>query len=170
MFFFRSSVLCVTLLCRKATFPVHRRHVAIITPVLKKQNADPDEPKNYRPISNLTFISKVLERIIVEQITQHLEEADLMPEFQSAYRKHHCTVSALMKVLSDSLDAADCRQVTLLGLLDLSAAFDTVDHDIPLVRLETLFGIGGSVLAWLKSFLSDRQQAVSLNGVTSAFH
>ena len=105
----------------------------------------------------------------MEQVTQHLEEADLMPEFQSAYRKHHCTVSALMKVLSDSLDAADCRQVTLLGLLDLSAAFDTVDHDIPLVRLETLFGIGGSVLAWLKSFLSDKQQAVSLNGVTSAF-
>ena len=85
-----------------------------------------------------------------------------MPEFQPAY--------ALMKVLSDILDAVDSRKVTLLGLFDLSAAFDTVDHDILLVRLETSFGIGGSVLAWLKSFLSDRQRAISLNGVTSAFH
>ena len=143
---------------------------AIITPVLKKQNADQDEPNNYRPISKLTFISKVLERIVEEQVTQHLEEADLMSEFQSAYRKHHCTVSALMKVPSDILDAADSRQVTLLGLLDLSAAFDTVDHDILLVRLETSFAIGGSVLTWRKSLLSDRQQAVSLNGVTSAFY
>ena len=54
---------------------------AIVTPAPKKQNADQDEPKNYRPISNLTFILKVLKRIVVEQVTQHLEEADLMPEF-----------------------------------------------------------------------------------------
>ena len=75
-----------------------------------------------------------------------------------------------MKVLSDTLDAADSRQVTLLGLLDLSATFDTVYHDILLVHLETSFGISGYVplLVCLKLFLSDRQQAVSLNGVTSA--
>jgi len=89
---------------------------AIITPVLKKQKADPDEPKNCRPISNLTFISKVLEWIVVQQVTQHLEVADLMPEYRSAYRKHHCTESVLMKVLSDILGVADSRQVTLLGL------------------------------------------------------
>ena len=70
--------------------------------------------------------------------------------------KHHSTESALMKVLSDILDAADC-QVTLLGLLDLSAAFDTVDHNILLQRLGTSFGLGGPVLEWLKSFLSSRQ-------------
>ena len=91
----------------------------------------------------------------MEQVIQHLEEADLMPEFQSAYRKHHCTESVLMKVLSDILDAADSRHLTFLALLDLSAAFNTVDHDILLLRLETLFGIGVSVQAWLKSFLSD---------------
>ena len=105
----------------------------------------------------------------MEQVTQHLAAASLMPEFQSAYRKHHCSESALVKVMSDILDAADSRQVTLLGL-DLSAAFDTVDHDILLVRLETSFGICGTVLAWLRSFLSDRQQAVSFHGITSVFH
>ena len=161
-------VMCNTSL-REGCLP-RTQKTAIITPVLKKQNADTDEPKNYRPISNLTFMSKVLEQIVAAQVTQHLEEVDLMPEYQSAYRKHHSTESALMKVLSDILDAADCRQVTLLALLDLSAAFDTVDQNILLVRLKTSFGIGGSVLAWLKSFLSDRQQAVSLNGVTSALH
>ena len=82
---------------------------------------------NDRPISNLTFISKVLERIVAEQVTQNLKEADLTPEFQSAYRKHHSTESPLMKILSDTLDEADPRQVTLLALRDLSAAFDTVD-------------------------------------------
>ena len=93
-----------------------------------------------------------------------------MPEFQSAYRKHRCTESALMKVMSDILDTADSPQVTLLGLLDVSAVFDTVDHDILLVRLETSFGICGTVLTWLRSFLTDRQQAVSFHGITSVFH
>ena len=74
-----------------------------------------------------------------------------------------------MKVLSDILDAADCRQLTLLGLLDLSAAFDTVDHNILLQRLGTSFGFGGPVLEWLKSFLSSRQQAVMFRGQTSAY-
>jgi len=142
---------------------------AIITPVLKKPGADPDDPKNYRPISNLTFMSKIIERLVVEQMTQHLDENNLMPQCQSAYRKHHSTESALMKVLSDILDAADCRQVTLLGLLDLSAAFDTVDHNILLQRLGTSFGLGGPVLEWLKSFLSSRQQAVMFRGQTSAY-
>ena len=101
---------------------------AIITPVLKKPSLDPDELKNYRPISNLTFISKVIERIVAKQITRHLDSSKLMPPLQSAYRRHHSTETALMKVLSDIYDAVDSRKVTLLGLLDLSAAFDTVDH------------------------------------------
>ena len=83
---------------------------AAITPVLKKTNADSDELKNYRPISNLTFISKVIERLVVvliEQITRHLEDANLMPPLQSAYRSHHSTETALIKVLSDIFDTAD---------------------------------------------------------------
>ena len=95
--FSHSSVSCATLLYEKGCLP-RTEKTAIITPVLKKQNADPDEPKNYRSIFNLAFISKILERIVVLQVIQHLEDADLMPEFQSAYRKHHCNESALTKL------------------------------------------------------------------------
>jgi len=147
-------VMCNTSL-REDSFP-RTQKTAIIMPALKKQIADPDEPKSYRLISNLTFILKVLERIVMDQVTQHLEEADLMTEFHSVYCNHHYIESALMKGFSDILDAADSRQVTLLAFLDLSAAFDTVDHEILLLRLATSFGVGGFVLAWLKSSLSAR--------------
>jgi len=85
-------------------------------------------------------------RIVVDQITRHLNNANLLPPAQSAYRRNHSTETVLMKVVSDILNAADVRKVTLLGLLDLSAAFDIVDHIILLRRLEESFGLGGSVL------------------------
>ena len=137
---------------------------AIITPVLKKSNLDQDDAKNYQPISNLTFISKVIERIVAEQIKKHLVDSNLMPSLQSAYRAGHSTETALIKVISDIIDAADDQQVTLLGLLDMSAAFDIVDHDILLHRLETSYGIRGRALRWLTSFLTGRTQAVSYAG------
>ena len=130
-----------------------------------RTNADHDELKNYRPISNLTFISKVIERLVVEQITRHLEDANLMPPLQSAYRCHHSTETALIKVLSYIFDEADLGNVSLLGLLDLSAAFDTVDHNILLPRLENSFEIDGMALQWINSFLMNRTQAVEFRGV-----
>lgn len=142
---------------------------AIVTPALKKWDADPDELRNYRPISNLTFLSKVIERLVVEQMTHHLNDRNLMPKLQSAYRRHHSTETALVKVLSDILDAADSRQVTLLGLLDMSAAFDTVDHDILLQRLEISFGFSNLALEWIRSFVTGRQQTVTFRGVLSAY-
>lgn len=142
---------------------------ALVTPALKKASLDPDTLKNYRPISNLSFMSKVIERLVAEQLTEHLDESNLMPPLQSAYRRHHSTESAIVKVMSDILDAADSRQVTLLGLLDLSAAFDTVDHQILLQRLKISFGIGGQVLQWLESFITHRVQAVVFRGVTSKY-
>ena len=145
----------------------HRRQLS--SPVLKKTNADPDEPKNYRPISNMTFMSKVIERIVAEQVTRHLNISNLMPPLQSAYRCHHSTETAVVKVLSDILDAVDTGKVTLLGFLDLSAAFDTVDHGILLRRLQTSFGIDGMALEWIGSFLTGRTQAVAFQGVTSAY-
>jgi len=143
---------------------------AIITPVLKKSNLDPEDCKNYRPISNLTFISKVTERLAAQQLTHYLQDCQLLPELQSAYRSGHSTETAVLKVISDIFDAADASpsEVTLLGMLDLSAAFDTVDHEILLARLHKSYGISGSALAWLASFLDARCQSVDFGGRTSA--
>ena len=141
---------------------------AIITPILKKRGLDADDVKSYRPISNLTFISKVIERIVAVQIKAFLEEFDLMPPMQSAYRAGHSTETATLKVLSDLLDAVDSQETTLLGLLDMSAAFDTVDFEILLQRLEISYRLNGTVLKWLTSFVTDRTQAVVFDGDTSS--
>ena len=139
--------------------PVSQRH-AIVLPRLKKAGADSADVKNYRPISNLTFMSKVVERLVCRQLTTFLDSHKLLPELQSAYRKHHSTETAVLKIVSDILHATDNGKVTLLGLLDMSAAFDTVDHAILLDRLHKSFGISGTALSWIESFVTGRTQAV----------
>lgn len=97
-----------------------------------------------------------------------LKEHELLPKMQSGFRKNHSTETALMKVMSDILMAADGGNVTLLSLLDMSAAFDTVDHDILLDRLSTSFGFRGSVLSWVESFLRGRTQKVVYGDASSS--
>ena len=97
-------------------------------------------------MSNLPFLSKVLGRVILRQLVVHLSTNGLLPEFQSAYRKGHPTETAVLKVFSDIVDDMDKGKFELLSLLDLSAAFDTVDHDILLHRMSTSFGVSGDVL------------------------
>jgi hypothetical protein len=103
----------------------------------------------------------------VRQISNYLEQSNLMPTLQSAYRQGHSTETALLKVVSDVSDAMDRGKLTLLGMLDISAAFDTVDHDILLKRLEIVFGLSGTVASWIKSFLTDRAQMVLFKGKRS---
>lgn len=122
---------------------------------------------NYRPISNLTFVSKLLERCAYEQMVDYLQLHQLLPEEQSAYRRFHSTETAMLKVLSDAYVAADSGQVTLLGLFDLSAAFDSVDHKVLIQRLRHTCGFAGSALQWITSYLTDRSQFVRFNGATS---
>ena len=119
-----------------------------------------------KKISNLTFISKVVERLIFHHLVAFLDANGLLPLLQSAYRKHHSTETAVLKVISDTLLAADRGEVTLLCLLDLFAAFDMVDHDI-IDWLQTAFGIHGTVLSWISSFLKDKTQTVTLAGLRS---
>ena len=152
---------------KEGNLPVSQRH-ALVTPLLKKSNLDSDQLTNYRPVSNLTFMSKVIERLVARQLTNYLLSNALMPVLQSAYRKDHSTETALLRVTSDILFAADQGQVTLLSLLDLSAAFDTVDHDLLLQRLSTTFGINGVAHDWITSFLTNRTQQVVHGGVKSA--
>ena len=109
-------------------------------------------------------MSKLLERIVKDQLQAHLVAADLLPECQSAYRKSHSTETALLKVTSDMIVAADAGMVTILGFLDLSAAFDCVDHPILLQRLRISFGIDSSALEWITSYFTDRKCRVRYNG------
>ena len=151
--------MCCTTL-NEAHLPQSQK-LAIVTPILKKTGLDPSVPANYLPISNLTFISKVIERLVSEQLRHFINMNNLLPSVQSAYRSAHSTETAVLKVASDIWDAMDRGMVTLLGLLDLSAAFDTVDHDILLKRLKVSYGLDGCALNWIRSFLSGRSQYVS---------
>jgi len=93
-------------------------------------DADPDDINNYRPISNLTVFSKLLERLVAKQLLNYLTTTRLLPDLQSAYRANNSTETAILKVLSDILLAVDKGNLAMLTLLDLPAAFDKVDHTI----------------------------------------
>ena len=135
---------------------------AVVKPLLKKAGL-PLEWKNYRPVSNLTYISKQIERVIAKQIVKHIELNNLPESFQSAHKTYHSTETALVRVKNDIIRSIAEKEVTLLILLDLSAAFDTVDHTILLDRVKNQMGITGDVHRWLCSYLSDRTQYVFLS-------
>ncbi|PVD26815.1 hypothetical protein C0Q70_11961 [Pomacea canaliculata] len=136
-------------------------------PILKKHNLDPSSCKNYRPVSNLPFVSKLVERVVAQQLTFHLDRYSLLDKFQSAYRPKHSCETALLRLMNDLLCSADAEKVTLVVLLDLSAAFDVIDHSTLLTRLQMEVGIGGSALQWFHSYLSDRTQRVMVNQASS---
>ena len=100
---------------------------------------------NYQPVSNLSFISKVIEKCAIEQFNKHCDDYDL-PENQSAYRKHYGCETSLLRMTNDILWNMENKLVTAVTLLDLLAAFDTVDHDILLEVLHNKFGIDGNAL------------------------
>ena len=123
--------------------------------------------KGRRPVSNLSFNSKLTERVVADQIKGHITANKLYPLLQSAYRKNHSTETALLKVKNDLLLAMNKGHVTLLFLLDLSAAFDTVNHDILMRRLGTKLGLMETALSWFSSYLTGCHQKVSVNSTFS---
>ena len=110
-------------------------------------------PKNFRPVSNLTYLSKLIERVVCAQISEMAEKSGNTEPLQSAYKRNHSTETALLKVKADILQAMDNQRVVCLILLDLSAAFDTVNHQLLLNRLKDRFGFGGVILDWIRSCL-----------------
>ena len=113
---------------------------ALVHPLLKKPGIDCIF-RNYRPISSLSFMSKLIEITVCNQITQYTGTTGIAKKFQLAYRASHSTETALVKVKDDILRAIDNQRVTNLILLDLSAAFNTVSHPLLLNRLKHCFGI-----------------------------
>ena len=139
---------------------------AIVIPLLKKPGADLVF-KNFRPVSTLPFMSKIIEKAVSQQLSEHVTKYELSEELQSAYKSKHSTETALIKIMNDILLETDSQNVVVMAFLDLSAAFDTVDHSILLTRLETLFGVQKSALNWFRTYLIGRTQSVHIDGCTS---
>ena len=150
---------------RTGSFPSDQK-CAMVTPILKKISLDPWDLSNYRPVSNLSFISKILERSVYTQLNGYLHAHNLLPAKQSAYRKFHSTETTLIDILCDVHSAVDAGQLTLLALLDQSAAFDVIDHQILFERLRHSFGLSGKALEWIRSYLTDRSFYVKFNGIS----
>ena len=143
---------------------------AVLSPLLKKPMLDHELYPSFRPVSNLQFISKSIEKVVYARVLNHLHENGLQDCLQSAYKMHHSCETALVRVQNDILRYIDTNRCVLLLLLDMSAAFDTVDHFILIERLNIRFGIRGSALGWFKSYLANRTQFVNIDGTSSNLH
>ena len=153
----------INLSLSSGSFPAALKH-ALVKPLLKKADMDREVLANYRPVSNTPFLSKLIERAVAWQLLDQVN--DILPERQSAYRPNFSTETSLLCLFDDLLRAADDSDGTALLFLDLSAAFDTIDHRVLLDRLSGS-GIRGAALQWFGSYLSDRSQSVIVDGVTS---
>ena len=138
---------------------------AIVLPLIEKPGLDPHVLKNYRPVSNLLFLSKLIEKVIFLASSHTL--LIIIDEFQSAYKCGHSTETALLRVYSDIVTMVGKGNGSYLVLLDLSAAFDTIDHDTLFVILDNYFGITVSALQLSKSYFSYRSQRVLIDDVIS---
>lgn len=156
-----SLVLVINSSLRSGVFPDKFKE-AIVTPCLKKSTLDSLELASYRPVSNLAFLSKVLETVVSKQLVAYLDRCNLHEVLQSAYKAKHSTESALLRVKHDLLLAMDNKQGVIMVMLDLKSAFDTIDHLVLLRRLQSDFSFSGTVLDWFQSYLEDRSFKVSV--------
>ena len=141
---------------------------ALIQPLLKKPSLDPLVLNNFRPISKLPFLSKILEKVVSNQLITFMNSNSTFEKFQSGFRAMHSTETALLKVTNDLLMNTDNGDCSILFLLDLSCAFDTVDHLILIKRLKDLIGINEVALEWFRSYLSDRSISVEIGEASSS--
>ena len=140
--------------------------LALVKPLLKKANLDLID-NNFRPVSNLAYIGKLTERAAASQLTDHIDRFNLREPYQSAYRALHSTETALLKVKTDIVSALDRQEVACLILLDLSAAFDTIDHSTLIQRLQQRFAVSSTSLDWFCSYLTNRTQSVIIGNLLS---
>ena len=122
---------------------------------------------NYRPVSNLSFLCKILEKVVASRLYSHIHSSHTSNDYQSAYGKFHSTGTALLKIHNDILSSMDDGRVTALTVLDLSATFDTIDRTILLRRLGNWFGVSGKASVWFKSYLTGRSQRIKLGNCLS---
>ena len=142
---------------------------ALATPILKKRCLDHNDLNNYRPVSNLCFIAKILEKLVLSQVSSYLNSHNLYNACQSAYRTCHSTEIALLEVVNDLLQSLNKGNISVLALLDFSSAFDTIDHSTLVHRLHSDLEFTDTVLQLFSSYMSDRKHYVSLSNHCSGF-
>ena len=142
---------------------------ALVTPILKKKCLDHNDLNNYRPVSNLCFIAKILEKLVLSKVYAYLNSHNLYNTCQSSYRPGHSTETALLKDVDGLVLYLNKGNISGLVLPDFYSAFDTIDHTILVHRLYTNFGFTEAVLQWFSSYLTDRTHYVSLSNHCSAF-
>jgi len=135
-----------------ATFPANFK-TPQITPLLKKYGLDASNPVNYRPISNLNIISKILERLVLTRLVQHVSLSPNFDVFQSAHKRHYSMEAALLKLTDDIFACFTDHRSKILVPLDQSAAFDCIDHTMLIRRLKHLFEVTRTTLNWISSYL-----------------
>ena len=138
--------------------------VSKVIPLFKKKDAT--LPQNYRPVALLAITSKILERVVYNQIIKYLEENSLLHPSHHGFRKEHSTVTALLEMYTNWVENHEEDKITAVVLLDMSAAFDLVDKSILIDKLK-LYGFDAGSSSWLDSYLSDRSQKVFLDGELS---
>ena len=141
---------------------------ALVTPILKKKYLVHNDLNNYQPVSNLCFIAKIVEKLVLPQVSSYLNSHNLYNTCQSAYLPGHSTETALLKVVNNLFLSLNKGKISVLAMLDFSSAFDTIDQPILVHRLHTDFGFTDTVLQWFSSYLTDRTHYVSLSNHCSA--
>ena len=140
---------------------------SVISPLLKGSGLDFEVKKNFRPVSNLQFLEKLIERVVSKRLKRHMAQNNLESNHQYGYKRGYSTETILVKVTNDILIASDKKTATVLLLLDLSSAFDTVDINRLISILFTEIGLRGTALQWFCSFLKKRTMRVKVNGAYS---
>ena len=135
---------------------------AIVKPTIKNASGDVDSLSNYRPVSNLSVLSKILEKAVSTQLAEHLVKNNLQGDCQSGFRPGHSCETHMVRVVDDILAEMDKGNIVAVIQIDLSAAFDTIDHGILLKRLEERYGLGSTVLTWFSSYLENRSYRVKV--------
>ena len=150
---------------KQGIFPDTLR-TAVVKPLLKSDTINTDLRKNYRPVSNIAFIGKVLVKVAVHRPTEHLTMNRLHEVYQSAYMTLHSTETAMLRVKHDIAGALDRNHAMMFVMLDLSAAFDTIDHAHLLKLLQDEYGVRGTALPWFRTYMEDRTYRVQIDSTT----
>ena len=136
--------------------------LSVIDPLLKKAGLDSETRKNYRPVNNLVFFSKLIERVVMKILDNHMSKNALHTDSAFGYKTHHSTEGMMLGITNEILTGFDNNQCTVMIFLDLSAAFDTIDIEKMIRIMETEIGVTDIALSWIRSFLSGRKHKVKI--------